>query len=75
MNLFYNIKGQGSNLLLKIGVALIFIGLLILLLKEIISFELINEDIFLIFMKSSIENEIERYKNKIKHLYFSKNLN
>ena len=47
----------------------------ILLLKEIISFELINEDIFLIFMKSSIENEIERCKNKIKHLYFSKNLN
>ncbi|MAM98394.1 MAG: hypothetical protein CMG26_01775 [Candidatus Marinimicrobia bacterium] len=36
MNLFYNIKGQGSNLLFKIGIALIFIGLLILLLKEII---------------------------------------
>ena len=36
MDIFYDIKKQGSNFLLKFGIGLIVVGLLILLLKELI---------------------------------------
>ena len=36
MKVLYDLKTQGSNFLLKLGSALILIGLLILLLKELI---------------------------------------
>ena len=36
MKVLYDLKTQGSNFLLKLGSVLIFIGLLILLLKELI---------------------------------------
>ena len=36
LKLLYNMNNQGSDLLLKAGIALIALGLLILLLKEII---------------------------------------